>query len=69
MLFYTWAGPSLAQDTKAPPPKPAVPAAQSDPSMDMMQKRMDMMHLMMQSVLDQQDMMNRPQRNQAHHNP
>lgn len=35
VLFYTWAGASLAQDTKTPPPKPAATAAQSDSSVDM----------------------------------
>lgn len=35
VLLYTWAGASLAQDTKAPPPKPAAMAAQSDSSVDM----------------------------------
>jgi hypothetical protein len=35
VLFYTWAGASLAQDTNAPPPKPAATAAQSDSSVDM----------------------------------
>jgi len=43
VLFCTWAGASLAQDAKAPPPKPAAAAAQSDPSMDMSSRmaRMD----------------------------
>lgn len=35
VLLYTWAGASLAQDTNAPPPKPAATAAQSDSSVDM----------------------------------
>ena len=35
VLFYTWAGASLAQDTKAPPPKSAATAAQSESSVDM----------------------------------
>lgn len=156
VLLYTWAGASLAQDTKAPPPKPAATAAQSDSSVDMdahmarmdehmekmqalhermagattpeerqqvmaeqrqemqncmammkpmmhgggmmggkgggmmgqkgspadadahmqmmqvrmdvIQKRMDMMHVMMQSMLDQQNMMTGPKGNEAQHN-